>query len=138
MAQKNIFQYQFSTDEIVKLQEYRDNQSDARLKLRFVALLMVATGIDLNNITKIIGKSIWTIERWMQQYLSKGIDSLNSFQYVPKKTFLNDEQIKQVVDWVRNTNPSKIKEVKQYIKDHFQITYSVEGVRKLLKKKVLN
>jgi transposase len=138
MAPKDIFQYQFSTDEIVKLQEYRDNQSDARLKLRFVALLMVATGIDLNNITKIIGKSIWTIERWMQQYLSKGIDSLNSFQYVPKKTFLNDEQVKQVVDWVRNTNPSKIKEVKQYIKDHFQITYSVEGVRKLLKKKVLN
>ena len=46
-----------------------------------------------------------TIENWFKQYLKKGIDSLNSFQYKPKKTYLteaihlswdSDDMLKQV------------------------------------------
>ena len=127
-------QYQFDDDEIEKLHDSRDNQPDVRLKVRFIALLMLAEGIELKSIASIIGKSIKTIENWHYQYVTKGINSLNAFQYKPKQSYLTSEQIDQVVGWVKETNPGKTKEVREYIKDHFRVTYSNEAVRKILKK----
>ena len=129
-----ISKYQFSEDEIAKLRIHRDNQSDARLKIRFIALLMIAEDVELKTIACAIGKSIITIKNWLSQYITKGINSLDAFQYKPKQSYLTLEQIDQVVSWVKETNPAKIKEVREFIKDHFDIAYSCEAVRKLLKK----
>jgi len=130
----DVSEYQFGDDEIVKLHDRRDNQPDVRLKVRFIALLMLAEGIELKSVASIIGKSIKTIENWHYQYVTKGIDSLNAFQYKPKQSYLTSEQIDRVVEWVIETNPGKTKEVREYIKDHFNISYSNEAVRKILKK----
>lgn len=133
----DVSAYQFGDDQIDRLHVYRDNQPDVRLKLRFIALLMLAEKVELKTITSIIGKSAKTIENWHHQYVTKGIDSLNSFQYQPKKSFLTPEQIDQLTTWVKETNPGKTKEVREYIKDHFQVSYSNEAVRKILRKEGL-
>ena len=133
----DVSKYEFDDDEIAKLHKYRDNQPDVRLKVRFIALLMLANRVELKTIASIIGKSIKTIKNWHCQYVTKGINSLNSFQYKPKQSYMTSEQINQVVSWVKEANPGKTKEVRQYIKDHFEIDYSNEAVRKLLKKKGL-
>jgi transposase len=130
----DVSDYKFSENEILILQQYRDNQPDIRLKVRFIALLLLSKDLEYKDVASVIGKSIKTIENWHHQYLTKGIDSLNSFQYVPKKTFLTDEQIEQLVKWVTETNPGKTKEIRQYIKEQFKVRYSNEAVRKLLKK----
>ncbi len=130
----DVSNYKFSDKEIELLNHYRDNQDDARLKARFIALLMLAEGIEINKVASIIGKSIKTIENWHRQYRNKGIDSLNFFQYKPKQSYLSDEQIEQLVSWVKTTNQSKLKQVRQYIKDHFKVNYSIEAIRKMLHK----
>ena len=56
--------YQFSDDEIAKLNEYRDNQHNARLKVRFIALLMLANGVEIKTIASIVGKSIIVLQLW--------------------------------------------------------------------------
>ena len=129
--------YQFSDEEIARFHQYRDNQDDARLKTRFIALLLLSEGIEIHTVASVIGKSIKTIENWHRQYRSKGIESLNFFQYKPKQSYLNDEQIEQLVSWVKTTNPSKLKQIRQYIKDHFKVKYTTEAIRKLLHKKGL-
>jgi transposase len=126
--------YQFNDDQIAQLHSHRDDQPDIRLKVRFIALLMLAEGVELKTASSIIGKSVKTIENWHHQYVTKGIDSLNSFQYKPKQPYLTSEQIDQVVSWVKETNPGKTKEVREYIKEHFKVAYSNEAVRKILKK----
>jgi transposase len=98
---------------------------------------MLSVGVEIKTIASIIGKSPTTIENWLCQYEKKGINSLNSFHYKPKQSYLTSEQINQVVSWVEKTNPGKTKEVREYIKEHFKVTYSIEAVRKLLKKKGL-
>jgi transposase len=133
----DVSNYKFNDQEIELFNQYRDNQDDARLKARFIALLMLAEGIEINKVASIIGKSIKTIENWHRQYQSKGIDSLNFFQYKPKQCYLNDEQIEQLVSWVKTTNPSNLKQVRQYIKDHFEVKYTTEAIRKLLHKQGL-
>jgi transposase len=130
----DIVDYKFSEKEIEELQLRRDNQPDARLKSRFIALLMLANGIDPKTISSIIGKSVKSIENWVYQYRTKGIDSLNAFQYKPKKKFLEKDQVEKLVEWVKKTNPSKSKEVREYIKEQFSVIYCLEGVRVLLRK----
>jgi transposase len=130
--QMDISAHTFTDAEIIRLKECRDNQPDIRLKVRFIAMLMIAEGIGLASIASIIGKSVKTLENWYRQYLTKGIDSLNSFQYKPKQSYLNNEQIDEVIKWVKDTNPSKTKEVREYIKSNLKVVYSVEAVRKLL------
>jgi transposase len=118
----DVSDYKFDDDKIKKLQYHRDSQPDVRLKVRFIALLMLAEKIELKTIASIIGKSEKTIENWYLQYKTKGIESLNSFQYKPKKSYLTPEQIDQAVSWVKETNQGKTKELREYIKDHFQVS----------------
>ena len=101
----DVSNYKFSDQQIERLNCYRDNQDDARLQARFIALLMLAEGIEINKVASIIGKSIKTIENWHRQYRSKGIESLNFFQYKPKQSYLNDEQIELVRRWIKNGAP---------------------------------
>ena len=130
----DVSEYQFSDDEITQLNEYRDLQPDVRLKVRFIAILMLAEGVEPYKIASILGKSLKTIQNWHNQYLTKGIASLNSFQYKPKQSFLSLEQTEEIVAWVKENNPGKINEVQQFINDRFKIKYSHEAVRKILKK----
>ncbi len=128
----DVSNYKFGDDEIEKLQTFRDNQNDARLKQRFISLLMLAEGLEPHKVASIIGKSKKTVENWFSQYLTKGIESLNSFQYKPKTSFLNDEQVEKLTKWVKEKNPRTLKQIKEYIKENFNVKYSIEGVRKLL------
>ena len=133
----DVSMFQFSDEEIERLQQYRDNQDDARLKARFIALLMLAKGFELKDVASVIGISIRTIENWHRQYVTKGIESLNFFQYKPKQSYLNNEQIEQVMYWVKTTNPAKLKQIRNYIIDHFKVKYTTEAIRKLLHKRGL-
>ena len=127
-------EYTFDKGEIIELKCYRDKQDDPRLKVRFIALLMIAQNIASVIVASVIGKSIKSVERWLAMYQTQGIDSLNNFHYSPKKQYLSDDEVSQMVDWVKNTNPKTVKEVSQYIQDNFKIWYSHEAVRKMLKK----
>jgi len=120
--------HQFTEEEVAELKKYRDKQKDKRLALRFVALLMLAENDGADKVAEVIGKSVRTIENWLKQYVEKGIDSLNSFQYVNKKSYLTPEQIKQTADWVRETNPASLKEVAAYIRENFNVKYKLESV----------
>ena len=51
-----ITEYVFSDNEIELLSEYRDNQKDSRLQLRFIALLLLAKGSDVSFVSSILVK----------------------------------------------------------------------------------
>lgn len=130
----DVSSYQFSEEEVIRLEQYRDTQQDARLKMRFIALLMLAKGIAMKDVAAITGVAMKTIENWHHQYLTKGIDCLNSFQYKPKQPYLSDEQVQQLLNWVRSTNPIHLKQIRVHIIEQFGIKYTTEAIRKLLHK----
>ena len=76
---------EFSIDDITALEKYRDQQTDHRLRLRFMAILMVANGVSIQQTASIIGKNPKSVKNWLTKYATRGIDSLNYFQYVKKK-----------------------------------------------------
>ncbi len=126
--------YKFSEEETERLKKYRDAQLDGRLKIRFISLIMLAEGCPVPLTAIVVGKKPTTIGRWFEKYQSEGIESLNSFQYKPRQSSLTPEQNKEVVRFVKESNPSSSKEVAQYIADRFHIEYCDSAVRRILKK----
>ncbi len=133
-VQKAIENHTFSSDEIEELKDYRDNQNNPALKCRFIALLMMAEKMSLSKVASVIGKSVKTLKRWFKKYVLKGIDSLNSFDYKPKKPYLTEEHVGETVRWVKENRPPNIGIVRRFISERFGVNYSDDAVRKLLKK----
>lgn len=129
-----ISDYTFSKNEIKSLEIYRDNQKNSRLKIRFIVLLLLAKGIYPEIIASAVGITLRTIDNWFQQYITEGIESLNSFNYKPRQRKLNINEIHQIIIWVTYNNPENTKEVREYIKVKFGVNYCDESVRLLLKK----
>lgn len=100
-----IEKYRFSPEEIQRLKTYRDQQSNARLQKRFIALIMLAEGVSLEKIPDIIGVAHVTFRLWFKNYRQLGIDSLNSFQYKPKAPYLTKEQENELKEWVKKKPP---------------------------------
>jgi transposase len=130
----DITQHTFGQEEIHHLRQSRDQQHDGRLKIRFIGLLMLAEHLAIEQAASLIGRSVKTLRHWGHQYLTHGVDRLNSFNYQPKQTYLKPSQIEQVVMWVTTTNPAKTKHVKAYIQEQFNVQYTREAVRQLLHK----
>jgi len=126
--------YSFTENEILILKKYRDKQKNANLRVRLLAIIMIAQDIAFDDIAQILGKSKITIVNWLKNYIEKGIESLNTYNYIPKKPKLSKKQISDIINWVRENNPGTCKEVASKIKEDYSVKYSDEGVRVLLKR----
>ncbi len=129
-----ISEYDFSEVEIEIIEKYRDCQKDGRLKIRFIALLMLANRRPVEEVSSVIGVHVKTLENWYNKYRCKGIDSQNSFDYKPEKTYLSYHQICQAVIWVIFNAPENTLEIRDYIRNKFGVTHCIEAVRQLLRK----
>ena len=134
---KASLSYQFLAEEVELIQNYRDRQKDGRLKQRFIALLLLAEATSLKVITLVIGVSERSVERWMDIYLQKGINALNSFQYQAKVPLLEAEEQKQLLQWVEENTPGNLGSIVEYIRSEFGVIYTSDAVSKLLKRKGL-
>jgi transposase len=127
----------FSEKDIKQLRNHRDRQKDTELKLRFMAILSVAydadgIGAGIEHTARLFGKHTETIKNRLRLCLTGGAEKLNFFNYKPEQSYLNRHQINQVIISVTYENPATAKEVGNYIKEKFSITYCAEAVRQLL------
>ncbi|MBF0496406.1 MAG: hypothetical protein HQK57_02645 [Deltaproteobacteria bacterium] len=120
----------FTADDIIELKKYSKKQKDARLGKRFVAMILLAKNNDIEDVAHTVSKSVKTIKKWISIYITNRAKGLSYFQYKPKKSFLTNEQINQLIAWVRESNPSIVKEVRDYIINEFNVFYNNEAVRK--------
>lgn len=127
-----IEEHHFTDEEIESLKNYRDQQEDSRLKKRFLAFLMVASGISLEQTCEILKVSKQNLQLWYQQYLEGGLERLNQFNYKPKQPKLSEEQLEALKEWVKANLPST-KQTQEWIREQYEVFYSEDGVRKLLK-----
>ena len=132
-----IPEYSFTENEILILKNCRDRQKNANLRVRLLAIIMIAKDIGTEDIAQILGKSKLTIVNWFKIYITKGIESLNMYNYIQNKPKLSEERISNIINWVRENNPGTCKEVADKIKEDYSLKYSAEGVRVLLKREGL-
>jgi len=125
-------EYRFSSREIEFIKRYRDNQSDPRLKGRFLGILMVAERANLDFVCTVLGVSGATLQRWFRCYTLYGIDALNSFQYKSKTSYITESEQADLVVWIKKKTPGNREIIQKYILDTWKINYSLSAISKLL------
>ncbi|GBC62189.1 hypothetical protein DENIS_3158 [Desulfonema ishimotonii] len=63
----NIRTHIFISEETGPLKRYRDGQKDLRLRLRFIALLLIAGNTGIPTVAPSVGKDIRTVETWYKK-----------------------------------------------------------------------
>ncbi len=98
---------------------------------------MLATGSIIEDVASVVGCSTRSIINWIHIFKDKGIQSLATFNYKAKKSYLSFNQVNQIVIYVLFESPKDTKKVKEYIQKNFNVNYCDEAVRQLLIKRGL-
>ena len=106
---------------------------DHRIAERLHAILLLESGQNAESVSQILHIQPKTLKRWVKAFATGGEAALTSFQYVGGEGWLSNEQQQQFTAWldaeVRSTT-----EAITWVEEHFGLSYSDSGMRKLLKR----
>jgi transposase len=107
--------------------------NDHRVAERLHAILLLDSGQNAQAVGHILHVHPKTLKRWVKAFATGGEDALITFKYVGGEGWLTDEQQKQFTSWL-DADVRSTAEAIAWVEEHFGLTYSDSGMRKLLKR----
>jgi transposase len=107
--------------------------NDHRIAERLHAILLLDSGQNAESVSQILHIHPKTLKRWVKAFAAGGEAALTSFQYVGSEGWLSDEQQQQLTDWL-DADVRSTAEAITWVEEHFSLSYSDSGMRKLLKR----
>lgn len=121
-----------STSERNSLRALHRTHKDGRIRDRIKAILLVDNGWSYEKIATALLLDISTIRKYYGLYVEGGTEALLTMHYSGRSSMLNSNQMDSVKAYVKETIPSSVKEVIDYIRAKFGIAYSESAVTLLL------
>lgn len=112
--------------------------SDARLRLRLLAVSHFLDGKNRTQISEYLKVSRTSVNKWIQAYLTNGISALQEKKHTGRRKGLSDIQLQQLKGFIASTavKPDggrlQGKDVQLYISTEFGIQYKKSNIYKLL------
>jgi transposase len=106
---------------------------DHRIAERLHAILLLDSGQNAESVSQILHIHPKTLKRWVKAFAAGGEAALTSFQYVGGEGWLTDEQQQQFSAWLDAEVRSTVEAI-SWVEEHFGLSYSDSGMRKLLKR----
>lgn len=113
---------------------------DHRLKLRLLALSHFKDGKSRYQIADYLQVSRTSVNKWISQFLSGGLDALQSKKSPGRPCRYTDEQQKQIYDYIanyqKNAKGGRLtgERLHHYIEEEMSLTYHPNTVYKILRK----
>jgi len=114
------------------------SEKDARLKMRYLALYHFSLNENRTKIAEFLGVGRGSVNRWVASYFSKGLEGLRSKPSTGRPHALSAQQKKLVSKYVKDhavkSNGGRLiaEDVRLYIKDSFNIEYTLRNIYHLL------
>ena len=124
-----IRQINFETQKLLK-RIYKQS-SHYQVRQRSHCLLLKSQGVKLKQLKIIFQVSEKTLYNWFNAWESRGLVGLYNRPGRGRKKTFNDQQIEQIKDWA-NLYPQQLKQVRQKIKQQWDITVSTKTIKRLL------
>lgn len=118
--------------QVIKLKLAHKQTKEKRLADRIKAVLMVHFGFTYDQIRQALLLDEVTVRRYLKQFQEKSITGLLEYRYTGGKTRLTASQETELKTFLRDNTKRTAKEVVDYIKNTYGVTFSVIGVTKLL------
>ena len=124
-----IRQINFETQKL--LTRIQKQSSHHQVRQRSHCLLLKSQGIKIAELKIIFAVSEKTLYNWFNAWESRGLVGLYNRPGRGRKRTFNDQQIEQIKDWA-NLYPQQLKQVRQKIKQQWEITVSTKTIKRLL------
>lgn len=123
----------FLTEEQVKaLKLTHRTIKDKKLADRIKAVLMVHFGFTFDQISQALLLDEVTLRRYVEKFQGKGVTGLLEYHYAGGKSQLNILQQNELRVYLVANTQTKAKDIVDYLKKKYSVSYSVIGITKLL------
>lgn len=101
-------------------------------RLQFIRLLYKEYSV--KEATEILGIPLRTGYNWLEKWNENGIEGLDHKKGAGRPTFLTEEQIKELDEFISNGESLCTMDVHEFIKKKFNVDYSLKQVRIIINK----
>jgi len=121
-------------DDIKFLNDLIYSEKNNKLLKRYLFINTLNNGISLENTSIICNISISTARKWLKLWNNSGLDGLKIKWGEGRPSFLTNEQLAKVKEYIRNNHVTRHSEVHRYILENFNVDYSLDHIYRLVKK----
>lgn len=114
--------------------EKQQRQARLRDRIRFLRLLKEGQAQTQQQAGKQLGLSLRQSQRIWQTYRQQGIDQLLQTGYQHGFGKLSTQQINDLQVWLANHPVQTLSQIQTYIKEHWQVDYTIAGLSLLFKR----
>ena len=100
----------------------QENPDPRELK-RAIAVQMVMQNYTHSQVGDILQVSVGFVNKWKYVFLESGVRGLK-LKYLGSKSYFTPEQRQTVIQWLKNKRYWHLSELKEYIKDSFNINFA--------------
>lgn len=123
----------FLTEEQIKVLKLTHKTiRDKKLADRIKAILSLNAGFEYSQVAKILLLDEVTLRRYIEKFNEKGINGLLEYHYIGGKSQLNNFQQNELKIYIKNNIQTRAKDIVNYIKKQYGVSYSIIGATKLL------
>lgn len=119
-------------EQVATLRQAHKTIRDKKLADRIKAILSLNAGFEYTHIARILLLDEITLRRYVDVFREKGVDGLLECRYAGGHSRLNPIQEQRLKRFLKENTQRTASEVTNYIRDAYQLNYSVIGVTKLL------
>jgi len=126
-------QERISATDLQELKLAHKRTKDKRIADRYKAVLMRISGLEWAEIAEYLLLDDTTIRKYYNIYETEGIDGLETWNYQGRPSKLTENQKIELSKHLEAHCYQRAEEIIAYIQDVYQVTYSKDGVTKLIK-----
>ena len=118
--------------------EMKKYQKEFKLYRKIQAVRMVKLGETISKTAEYVHVHRNSVGNWLKKYDEQGIDGLKAdYSNCGAESKLSDEQLRELYEIIVNSDKRySIREVRQIIKDKFDVEYSIKQVWVITRKKL--
>lgn len=122
-----------------ELRRLAKRQRDGRMRIRLQAVVLAHQGHTAAQVAKILGYSHRAVQQWVRRYNAQGVEGLSDRARSGRPTKLSSKQETKLRKWLDSPPNQRDgvrawrgKDIQKYLEDEFDVSYSLDGVYKLL------
>jgi transposase len=116
------------------LERRRKETLDRRIYQRLTAVLAVASGKSREEVAELLGVGLSQLGEWLRVFRNEGLEALCTLHYKGDQGKLKPDQVRQLKDQVATGCFRNSGQIRHWLLQTFGVTYSVSGVKDLLKR----
>ena len=121
-------------DQRCAIERLRKETLDRRIYQRLTAVLGVAAGNAREEVAELLGVSLTQLSEWLRIFRNKGLEALCTLHYKGDPGKLTPDQVAQLKAKVSTGCFRNSDQLRHWIQETFNVSYSPSGVKDLLKR----